>query len=113
MCVLTVSEIKTTKDAVTKPSIIASPPIRGVGRVWAACTADVSLRVIDLTVAFENPSIIIKPAARDIKKLIANIWIRENDTVKFPYIKTIFKTEVEVTCLIMVLNGSFIYKQAV
>jgi len=84
MCVLTVSEIKTIKDATTKPSTIASPPIRGVGRVWAACTADVSLRIVDLAVVFENPSIIIKHAAPDIKKLIANIWIRENDNVKFP-----------------------------
>ena len=110
---LTVSEIKTIKDATTKPSTIASPPIRGVGRVWAACTADVSLRVVDLAVVFENPSIIIKHADPEIKKLIANIWIRENDNVKLPYIKTILKTERSVTCLIMVLNGSFIYKQTV
>ena len=68
-----------------------------MGRVWAACTADVSLRVVDL----------------EIKKLIANIWIRENDNVKLSQIKTILKTEVGVTCLIMVINGSFIYKQTV
>ena len=79
--------------------------------VWAACTADVSLRVIDLSVVLENPSIIIKHADPEIKKLIANIWIRENDNVKLPYIKTVLKTEVDATCLIVVLNRIFICKQ--
>ncbi|MDB4196993.1 hypothetical protein N9777_01740 [Ascidiaceihabitans sp.] len=113
MCVLTVSERKTIKDATTKPSTIASPPIRGVGLVWAACTADVSLRVVDLAIVSENPSIIIKHADPEIKKLIANIWIRENDTVKLPYIKTILKTEVDAKYLVVILKGIFIYEQTV
>ncbi|MDA9136017.1 hypothetical protein N9J71_03045 [Ascidiaceihabitans sp.] len=111
--VLTVSERKTIKDAISKPGIMASPPIRGVGRMWAACTADVSLRVVDLAVVSENPRIIIKHTDPEIKKLIANIWIRENNNVKLSQIKTILKTEVGVICLIMVFNRSFIYKQTV
>jgi hypothetical protein len=51
--------------------------------VWAACTADVSLRVVDLTVDFENHSKIVKHADAEIKKLIANTWIRKSDNIKF------------------------------
>ena len=110
---LTVFEIKTIKDATTNPSTIASPPIRGFGRVWVACTANVSLRAIYLKVAFENQTKTMKHTNTEIKKLIANIWIRENDNVKLPYIKTVLKTEVDATCLIVVLNRIFIYKQTV
>jgi len=83
------------KDATIKPTIIASPPIRGVGVVWTVWTADKSLRVADLTLAFENHNIIIKHADPEIKKLIANNWIRKSENIKSHHVSVSLKTGVD------------------
>jgi hypothetical protein len=62
--------------------------------VWAAWTADVSFRVFNLAVAFENQNIIIKHADAEIEKLIANTWIRESNNVKLHHVRVSLKTKV-------------------
>jgi hypothetical protein len=61
--------------------------------VWAACMADVSLRVFDLALAFENNNTNIKHADAEIKKLIANTWIRESSNVKLHHVRVSLKTK--------------------
>jgi hypothetical protein len=52
--------------------------------VWAACTADVALRVVDLAVVSENPSIIIKNADPEIKNLLLIFGSEKMTMLNYP-----------------------------